>query len=142
MTYPEEDSGDENDDSVVSLSMTFIPLKGHLFGNEFEYIAKNNQRRIAAEKCKSNRYGVNGNSGEVAINSVAATITQEKFTYMYEDENDVDDHDDDRSKNPIDFDTGGAEYDDGEDDDHDIGGNLYDDTDNATQSQGDGASMG
>ena len=117
---------DEENQSVTQIPMTFIPLQGHLFENEFEYIAKDYRKRKAAEKRKRDQSESNGNE-TVAINTVAAAITQERFREMYEDDDDV---------GPIDFDCGGAEYDDGNDDDHDIGGNINDEANDDAQAHG------
>ena len=102
---------DEDDmDSVVdSSSQLFLPLplQGHLFGNEFLYVAKHQQALKAAQKRKEKQHS-NERKGIMAGIS-EAEVTNERFRDMYEGD---DNYEEDGY---VDFNYGGADYDDDDD---------------------------
>lgn len=114
----EDDSNNDEDslDNVMSYKLNPMPLTGHLFGNEFLYIAKEQRALKASQRRKEN-----DKKRSTIVESAQAEITNERFRDMYEDDND----------SLVDFNGGGADYDD--DDDGAMGGHFDDEHNQETQ---------
>jgi condensin-2 complex subunit H2 len=97
-----------------------IPLKGHLFSNEFHYIAKEQMTQKTIENRKRNKT-CDGYKDNMVVDSVAAAITNERFRDMYEGDDDGDDQ-----EGLINFGFGGDDHggDDSDDDDINGGGDF------------------
>ena len=120
-----DDDDDDSDQEIDPVKtnrnsiMYPIPLNGHLFSNEFQYIAEEQKAQKALEKRKKT-FRDNERGIDIVCDSAAAAITNERFRDMYE-EGDHDYEEDDRD-GFLDFD-GGAEYGDDDGDDNEIDDN-------------------
>ncbi len=110
---------EEESASTIAISTTIhpIPLKGHLFSNEFSYIAREQMMRRAIEQRKKNlKEKISADEkNSMMTGSAAAAITNERFRDMYEgdDENDLEAN---GGGGLFDLGYGGdADYDDGDD---------------------------
>ncbi len=110
ISHIKDDSNNDEDslDYVMSCKLNPMPLIGHLFGNEFQYIAKEQRALKAAQRRKEI-----DKKRRTIVESAQAETTNERFRDMYEDDN----------ESFVDFNGGGADFDD---DDGDMGGHFDD----------------
>ena len=122
------DNGNDDETFVTNVErkpvMHELPIHGHLFQNEFQYIAQENQAFKTMEKRKKKAQDKinNDKNNDMVVDSAAAALSKERFNDMYEGDNDSVGVNED----VVDFGYGNDYGDD--DDDQDGGDNFnYDD---------------